>query len=147
MKKRLRIVPILMMVLAISCNSISQENVEKIYYDNGNIKRINYYQNDSIIKCEFFRNDKSLEGRIIIENNTKHISTYDKNNTIEGEFVSINGKKQGKGKVYNGKGNIVVVWNYLDDKKHGKQIFYNDDGSIERYEYYEHGKLIKEEVP
>ena len=138
------IISILFITSFSSCNIVSQDRIEKIYYDDGKLKRINFYQNDTIGRCKFFRKDGSIESDITIEKNIKFFKMYSKDGSLSGEFKTVNGQKQGEGKVYDKSGSLIVIWNYVNDLKHGEQIFYSKDGKIERREYYEYGKLINE---
>ena len=145
MNSKLKLILLIVFSSIISCNSNSQEIIEKIYYENGNLKRINYYQNDTLVKCKFFWKDGSIRSDIKIDEEIKTFKMYSKDGYLSGEYKTINGLKQGEGLVFDKNGNIIAKSNFLNDKEHGEQIFYNSDGSIERREYYEHGVFVKEE--
>ena len=37
---------------------------------------------------------------------------------------------------------VLIVGRYVDDKKHGTWTYYNEDGSVNKMEIYQDGKLI-----
>jgi len=37
---------------------------------------------------------------------------------------------------------VLIVGRYVDDKKHGTWTYYNEDGSVNKMEVYQNGKLI-----
>ena len=46
---------------------------------------------------------------------------------------------------YDESGYICLVTNYLDNVKHGKEIYYNPDGRITRIALYEYGEWVGDE--
>ena len=62
----------------------------------------------------------------------------------DGTIVGIGEYKDGAGKqrAWYRNGPLKRVVNYLDNEKHGKEIWYKPDGSPEKYLVYDHGELI-----
>jgi len=92
--------------------------------------------------------------KVLFTNNTPHrIIQYENAFIVKDTIFSINQKRQlikqfDKGELihqenYNENGNLLKINNYQNSAKHGEQIYYDEDGNLERKELFEYGNLIK----
>lgn len=138
---------IAILLIAASCNSKGQIREEKIYYDNGKLRRINKYVGDSLKEAYFFYKDGDIQGKVVFYQGFNEHILYYPDMTISGKVKTINNKFEGKCYFYYQNGTISAEENFKNGKQDGEQIYYNEDGTIEKKQYYDNGKLIREEKP
>lgn len=99
------------------------------YYVSANASA--YNRNDALILLKAFRNVDRLEP---ITRNS--VTLYE----------DPNGKKQGPYIIYNFKGKIITIGNYLNDKEEGKFDYFDSDGNITHSTNYRNGKLEGKQI-
>ena len=123
------------------------------YYDNGNIKeKVQFVDGLENGNWDFFFENGVIKRRLIVSNgSTKEVIEYDNqgkivslgiinNNTftdIDTKYYFLNGNLKSIGKTFFSSESDEFI-------KKGKWIYYNEDGSISKEEYYnDNGELIK----
>jgi antitoxin component YwqK of YwqJK toxin-antitoxin module len=58
----------------------------------------------------------------------------------------INDKLEGQYFIYHLNGNVEVSGTYINSEKDGSWAFFDDTGTMEKKEIYDHGKMVSQEV-
>ena len=98
---------------------------EKIWYEKSSLKQESFWKNGATVgktTMWYISGEKSFEC-----------------------FYSENGAPDGMWKGWYENGQIQYEQNYVNGQKHGKWISYKKDGGAQSMQYYEMGKLVKEE--
>lgn len=118
-------------------------------YENGVISAEGYYLN-GLMEGEWkFKNEFDTIIQVVSytsgKANGKTSNYYDSGEKYsEGELL--NDKQNGKWTWYFQNGSLESQVNFEDGQKDGEQVFWNESGNIIKKEYYEKGKLLKEEL-
>lgn len=109
--------------------------VEEGYYANGKLSGDyrRWYENGQVFQ-EGRYDDDMMDGSWLV-------FYSDGNLAAKADFV----KGTGTQTSYEQSGYKCLVTNYVDNEKHGREVYYNPDGKITRVALYEHGEWIGDE--
>ncbi len=121
-------------------------NGEAIYYDDeGKKLEILHYKND-IIEGKYLRfypnGEKKIEGFYKEGSFDGEWKYYDYTSILIGEASFNNGS--GVQKAYYRNGKIKRIIHYENSMKNGAEIWYAEDGSVNKHFFYENDKLIRQ---
>jgi hypothetical protein len=108
--------------------------VEKTYWDNGNIKSVTTYKKSYKVGW------KKVKTTLIPHGLSKD---YYENGVLKKEDPYVDGNRTGVLKFYTEDGHLEISIEYLNNKKNGKTIYYDKDGTTLGIEYYKNGEQIE----
>ena len=133
-----------------SCNNTVQpvaadDGTQRSYWDNGRLKSESHYVDGKLdgpyktwyANGQVFQDGQYAKGMM----DCSWFIFYP-----EGQLASKALYEMGKGKqtCYNEEGCIIMEVNYVDNLKHGKEIYYATDGTVLQVVEYEHGEKVSE---
>ncbi len=116
-------------------------------FDVNGYKRVegNFINGEASGKWIWYRSDGKISSETTFVQglfHNKYIRYYE-NGNIEDSYVYILGDRFGQSISYAEDGKTITrLTNYLNDKSHGKKIFYDDEGRLQIIRFYEFDKLI-----
>lgn len=125
---------------------IIAECIDYLFFTKTNVFKINHcgiiklYNQFGIIKEEYFNNNGNYEGKRTIYN-FYHCNDFYKNSFVR-EYNYINGKKNGIQIIYDDNGKKDKETNYLNDIIHGEEIVYYSNGNVAHIKIYNNGKFV-----
>lgn len=86
---------------------------------------------------------KYNNGQLVKEQKRDILTYYHKDGKIKAQGKCVDGVFQGKWLFNKKAGYLWSIGHFKDNKKHGKWIRYKADGSVEKEETFENGKVVK----
>lgn len=125
---------LLMFFLCFAVSSFAEDNIERTYYDSGEIQceyTLKHNVRHGLAKCYFRKNTFNI-------NNSK--------NNLYMEISYINGKKNGIEKMYYPNGALFQETPYSDNVIDGIKRIYSENGSIDVEISYKNGQAEGQEI-
>ena len=115
--------------------SLKGQLTEEMYYENGKLngEYRRWYENGQVFQEGQFADDM-MDGSWLV-------FYADGNLASKADFV----KGTGTQTSYDVSGYICLVTAFVDNEKHGREIYYNPDGKVSRVAVYENGEWVGDE--